>query len=106
MMSRLTKKQLRREYDREYARKRREKDPVAYYEQLYPKVKMWRAKNPEKWDAHKRVYAAMRNGTLKKEPCFKCGSTKSEAHHYDYSRPLRVTWLCKIHHRMADRGDV
>jgi len=33
-------------------------------------------------------------------PCEICGCEKSEAHHDDYSRPLDVRWLCRVHHLM------
>jgi ribosomal protein S27AE len=65
-------------------------------------VKIWRAKNPEKNLAHRAVFIAVRNGTLKKKPCRRCGKSKVEAHHEDYSKPLKVVWLCKKHHVEAD----
>jgi hypothetical protein len=47
---------------------------------------------------------AVRNGDLVKQPCFVCGSKKSEGHHEDYSKPLVVLWLCKTHHMQRHRG--
>ena len=52
--------------------------------------------------ARSKVTNAIKNGSLKKEPCF-CGSVKVEAHHADYSRPLDVIWCCKKHHIELDR---
>lgn len=68
----------------------------------YIHVKNWRLKHPGARRAQMRVYAAIRNGSLKKEPCF-CGETKSEAHHPDYREHLKIVWLCKKHHAQADR---
>ena len=42
---------------------------------------------------------AVRDGRLKKEPCFICGCGDTEAHHADYSVPLHVIWLCVAHHK-------
>lgn len=41
---------------------------------------------------------AVRDGRLKKMNCKICDNEKSEAHHHDYSKPLDVIWLCKMHH--------
>lgn len=49
------------------------------------------------------VNNAVRDCRLFKEPCFICGEVKVEAHHYDYSRPLDVSWLCKAHHMEIHR---
>ena len=41
----------------------------------------------------------IRQGLVKKSNCEICGSDKNvEAHHDDYSRPLDVRWLCRVHH--------
>lgn len=37
---------------------------------------------------------------LKEQPCVICGSVKEiERHHFDYSKPLEVVFLCSRHHR-------
>lgn len=38
------------------------------------------------------------------QPCGQCGSTENiERHHPDYSKPLFVVWLCRVHHRALHR---
>ena len=71
---------------------------------IYQLVKKWRLKNPERVKAQRLIFSALRNKTLKKLPCEKCGCEKSEAHHEDYSKPLEVNWLCKKHHGEADKA--
>jgi len=71
----------------------------------------WRAGNQEKIRAHTAVLVAVRNGSLIPGPCEICGKTKTTkttktlAHHEDYSKPLDVIWLCSRchaeHHRTA-----
>lgn len=66
------------------------------------------AKNPTHKNANMAVDAALRSGRLKKpERCQGCGRSSSEtrigAHHYDYTRPLDVIWLCAACHRPLDR---
>lgn len=61
--------------------------------------------NPEnvrKGKARSKVWYAIRGGRLFKAPCH-CGSTKVEAHHTDYTQPLKVKWLCRTHHIEADK---
>lgn len=48
--------------------------------------------------AHWTVSNAIRDGRLHRQPCEKCGSERSDAHHADYSKPLEVQWLCRKHH--------
>lgn len=47
---------------------------------------------------------AVTRGRLEKQPCWACGSTKVEAHHWDYARPLDIFWLCRRHHIAAHDG--
>lgn len=42
--------------------------------------------------------AGIKGGLIKREPCEVCGLEKSEGHHYDYTKPLFVQWLCRKHH--------
>jgi len=61
-------------------------------------TKSFRQRHPEKRAAHKIVEKALRAGTLAKQQCSVCGSTKSESHHEDYTQPLEVIWFCRQHH--------
>lgn len=58
------------------------------------------ARHPEKRAARGAVSSAVQRGTLKKQPCVRCGAPKTQAHHHDYSKPLDVTWLCPPCHRL------
>jgi uncharacterized Zn finger protein (UPF0148 family) len=44
---------------------------------------------------------AVRAGKLAKQPCAKCGNVIVQMHHTDYSKPLEITWLCRVHHLEA-----
>jgi hypothetical protein len=66
----------------------------------YMQVKAWREANPTWRKVHAKVASALRNGLLKKQPCWVCGQ-KAVAHHPDYDRPLDVVWLCQPHHKQA-----
>ena len=41
---------------------------------------------------------AIKSGKLKRLPCEVCGNIKSQMHHPDYSKPLKVRWLCPKYH--------
>ena len=58
----------------------------------------YREKYPERRSAGLEVKKALYHGILKNGKCEVCGSKKSEAHHDDYSKPLKVRWLCRKHH--------
>ncbi len=64
-------------------------------------VKQYRADHPDRYKANTAVGNALRDGLLKKEPCFFCEAEEVHAHHADYSKPLDVKWLCvKCHRRL------
>lgn len=57
---------------------------------------------PGKYLSRKILAWGVRCGALKRaHACQKCGSTDwiNEGHHEDYSKPLRVVWLCIPCHR-------
>lgn len=41
---------------------------------------------------------SLKRGKLIRKPCEKCGDSKAEMHHEDYSKPLDVNWLCRKCH--------
>lgn len=57
-----------------------------------------RQKYPHRFKARWLYYHAFKAGKLKKLPCRFCGSSKVQAHHCDYRKPLDVMWLCNTHH--------
>lgn len=57
----------------------------------------WKSDGKLRLSAQKTLNFAIFNGEVKKSECCQiCGinSDKLEAHHYDYTTPLKVTWLC------------
>lgn len=60
----------------------------------------YRENNPLKSKARSLVRTALRNGSLiRPDKCSECNKECiPEAHHYDYSKPLEVEWLCKQCH--------
>lgn len=63
----------------------------------------WNHANPLALWAHNAVRSALRRGIIQRQPCAICGSEPAEAHHPDYTRPLFIEWLCRLHHRRAHR---
>jgi len=55
---------------------------------------------PTKHEAAAQIVKyAIKLGVLTKGPCAVCGTTESiQGHHTDYTKPLEVTWLCRLHH--------
>lgn len=59
-----------------------------------------RKQNLTKYKATNAVNNALRDGRLTKKPCEMCGAEDSQAHHWDYNKPLEVQWLCRACHLM------
>lgn len=59
----------------------------------------WRRRNKIKLAAHNAVARAVKSGALVRQPCERCGSPDTEAHHDDYTKPLEVMWLCDPDHK-------
>lgn len=64
----------------------------------------WRRQNVEKYRAHLTVQRAINSGELVKDGCEICGSLQTDAHHDNYSEPLKVRWLCRQHHIRLHNG--
>jgi len=63
----------------------------------------YRIKYPEKFKAYRELKNAIKEGRIKREPCEICGNKLSEGHHFDYTKPLEVVWLCRKCHRGVHR---
>ena len=61
---------------------------------------VYERQHPERIAAHKMVAVAIRTGRLAKPLfCMRCLlPRKTEAHHGDYRKPLKVLWLCRPCH--------
>jgi hypothetical protein len=83
------------EKTREYSQSRYKAHPE-YWREWSP---AYREADPERTKAHSIITHAIRDGKISRQPCIKCGSPNSDAHHPDYSKPFEVIWLCRIHHK-------
>jgi len=66
----------------------------------------WAKRNRLKRNAHTQLKRAIDNGLiLKQNKCEVCGKSNCEiqAHHYNYSKPLDVIWLCTECHGKVHR---
>lgn len=61
-------------------------------------IRNYRRAHPERVSCNQKLVRAVKAGKVVPEPCFICGD-KAVGHHFDYSQPLLVTWLCPPHHR-------
>lgn len=60
----------------------------------------------EKTKARRALQNAVRFGKVKREPCATCGTEVNvDAHHTDYSKPLEVSWLCRLCHAAQHRKE-
>lgn len=51
------------------------------------------------------VHSLVKSGKLQRKPCLVCGDNNTEGHHFDYSMPEKVVWLCDSHHKAAHKID-
>ena len=86
-------------------RKEARKNHAKYLREHFPeKVREYHKKyDKNKKNATVKLRRAVLSGIVKKHNCQICDNPISHGHHYDYSKPLDVIWLCKIHHCMAHR---
>jgi len=101
-----------------YTKEERKNYSHLYYqlhiEKIIKNVTEWQEKNPEKVkqiqikqriihsDHVKARWAlnwAVHSGKVVKGVCEVCGDPHVEGHHFDYTQPLKVNWLCPKHHR-------
>jgi hypothetical protein len=68
---------------------------LKYYNRL---SKEYQAENKDKVKAVQLFNRKVRLGVIKRLPCKVCGKKKVDGHHFDYSDPLKVIWLCRKHH--------
>lgn len=87
-----------RQCEKRYKAKHRDSNGGAYGLR-----RQWKARNPEKVRAHDAVRYGIKRGKIIRRPCERCGLSDSLAHHDDYTRPLDVTWLCRLHHAERHR---
>jgi ribosomal protein S27AE len=66
-------------------------------------TRAWRAEDKRRQLGHVAVARAIRNGSLFRLPCVRCGEAKSVAHHEDYDKPLEVMWLCQPCHKQRHK---
>ena len=65
-----------------------------------------RLRAPERTEARRIMYNALRTGKLKRpSECEGCSMTVPvQGHHYDYKKPLDVHWLCRLCHQAEHGG--
>lgn len=89
---------------REYDRRRYYENPERRLFTLMNTLK-WQNENPEAYKCHYTTHNAIRDGKIIRQPCRICGNKKSHAHHWDYSKPFDIDWLCAVHHSAEHHED-
>lgn len=85
-----------RKYNREYNKRWRAKN--GYHNEINSKERY-----PEKEKARYQLLKAVNRGEVVKLGCEVCRRIDTQAHHDDYSKPLKVRWLCPLHHTEIHR---
>lgn len=80
-------------YQRSYYKTYKRKDDRKQYFKEYDKQRDLLKKY-----ARRKLNNFLAKGKIIKQECLKCGASNTEAHHPDYSKPLEIIWLCRIHH--------
>lgn len=98
----------RERYERDKAKRRaaNRAHVAANRERETARRREWEMANPEKKRAHRAVAYAIKTGRLTRpRVCPGCGrdDTLIQAHHDDYSQPLKVRWLCPTCHAAAQK---
>lgn len=75
------------------------------HELNYVNVRKAMERHPGKVAAREKLKSAIRHGKLIRQPCEKCSKPKAQGHHYDYTRPLDVRWLCTRCHGEEHRHE-
>ena len=89
------------DYYRAYDLKRA-KEP-ARYKTASEISSAWRKADKRRTKCHNAVTRAIKAGKLIRQPCIRCASQKSLAHHEDYDFPLDVMWLCQPCHKQRHK---
>jgi hypothetical protein len=73
-----------------------------YHQYIHQKKEKYKQDHPVRFSANHAVTNAVRDGKLiKPNMCFENNHEcrgEIHGHHFDYSRPLEVIWLCEYHH--------
>lgn len=95
--NRLDKLDHYREYDRKRAKNPERAKAASEI------IRAWRQADKRRDACHNAVSRAIKNGSLVRQPCIRCGNEKSLAHHEDYDKPLDVMWLCQPCHKQRHK---
>jgi hypothetical protein len=100
----LTRAERHRIANLKYARSAKGQAATRLYDQSHKADKRKRRfADLAKYKARMTLGNAIRDGKVQKHLCEICGA-KAEAHHSDYSKPLKVRWLCPLHHAALHNG--
>lgn len=91
-----TNKKERVQMCKEYKERLRKENPEKFDEVFHGIRKRYRKNHSEADRAHNILNDALRYGKIERpNKCVMCQKEcKPQAHHYDYSKPLDVLWLC------------
>lgn len=64
---------------------------------------VYKKRHKHKIKARRILYQALLLGKVIRGVCEKCGLSKVDAHHEDYTKPLKVRWFCRRHHMELHR---